>query len=492
MKTIKILATSLLMMCSLFATNGMNLEGFGPIACGMGGASFAYNNGSAAVMNNPATLSLIPGGKQFDFSIGLLGPDVSATVMTPFGNMSNKSSGTAYYMPGFGYIRTFGNITTGLSVFGQGGMGTEFGKNSWMADPSMGNNTALSSGLVNRSEVSVGRAIVPIVYSINEKLSIGGSVDFVWAGMDLQMAMSEAQFQDLANPMAQTIGNASGSLVEGFGMMYEPFGGFGIQTLHHAYFNFSDDSDFTGEAKGTGTAFKFGVLYTLNDKVNIGATYHSETSLDDLESDDAEMEMAIFADPGAFINSPTGTYMDMPLVLKGKIKINDFQWPAIMGVGVSYKPFEKLMIAADFKQIAWSDAMDNFSMTFSADNSVEDNGQFAGAIMDANLYQKWDDQTVIAVGAEYQLFNSLAVRGGYNYSENPVPDTYLNALFPAVVESHLTAGCRYNLGSATELNLSIAIVPEAKFTNPGNGSTMAPVESIHSQTNFSIMITRSL
>ncbi|MBT3250322.1 MAG: aromatic hydrocarbon degradation protein [Candidatus Marinimicrobia bacterium] len=486
----KIIVTSFL-IGSAFATNGMNLEGFGPIACGMGGASFAYNNGTAAVMNNPATLSLIPGGNQFDFSVGLLGPDVGATVMTPFGNMFNKSSGRAYYMPGFGYTRRYGKITTGISVFGQGGMGTEFGKNSWMADPSGGNNTSLTSGLINRSEVSVGRAILPLVYSVNEKLSFGGSFDYVWAGMDLKMALNETQFQDLANPMAQTIGNASGTLVDGFGMMYEPFGGAGIQSLHHAYFNFSDDSDFTGEAKGTGVAFKLGALYSLNEKLNIGATYHSKTSLDDLESDDAEMEMALFADPGAFTGSPTGTYMDIPLTLTGKIVVNDFQWPAIMGVGISYKPMEKLMIAADIKQIAWSDAMKNFSMTFSADNSDE-NGAFGGAIMDANLYQNWEDQTVIALGAEYQLFNSLALRAGYNYSENPVPDSYLNALFPATVESHLTAGCRYNIGSASEVNFSFSVVPEVKNTNPGNGSTMPAVESTHSQMNFSVMYTRSL
>jgi long-chain fatty acid transport protein len=33
----------------------MNMEGYGPIACGMGGACMAFDNGTAAVMNNPAT-----------------------------------------------------------------------------------------------------------------------------------------------------------------------------------------------------------------------------------------------------------------------------------------------------------------------------------------------------------------------------------------------------------------------------------------------------
>ena len=49
---------TLLLLCSLIlvpaahATNGMNMEGYGPIATGMGGASMAYDNGTAAMMSD--------------------------------------------------------------------------------------------------------------------------------------------------------------------------------------------------------------------------------------------------------------------------------------------------------------------------------------------------------------------------------------------------------------------------------------------------------
>lgn len=39
-----------------YATNGMNLAGYGPVSESMGGVSMAYDNGTAAVINNPATL----------------------------------------------------------------------------------------------------------------------------------------------------------------------------------------------------------------------------------------------------------------------------------------------------------------------------------------------------------------------------------------------------------------------------------------------------
>lgn len=53
--------TALRLICSLaaltplsaVATNGMNLEGYGPIATAMGGSGMAYDNGNAAMMNIP-------------------------------------------------------------------------------------------------------------------------------------------------------------------------------------------------------------------------------------------------------------------------------------------------------------------------------------------------------------------------------------------------------------------------------------------------------
>ena len=59
----------------------------------------------------------------------------------------------------------------------------------------------------------------------------------------------------------------------------------------------------------------------------------------------------------------------------------------------------------------------------------------------------WEDQMVYAVGAEYSINPSNAVRVGYNYGESPVPDDYLSPLFPAIVEQHLTLGYGLDLGN---------------------------------------------
>ncbi|HEY6010541.1 MAG TPA: aromatic hydrocarbon degradation protein, partial [Nitrospirota bacterium] len=118
----------------VFATNGMDLEGYGPIATGMGGASMAYDNGDAALMNNPATLGLMPQGTRLDVALGYLGPHVKATCEAgPCAGQSVSSSSTAFFMPAIGLIQKTGQISYGFGIFSQGGMGTEYSKDSFMA-----------------------------------------------------------------------------------------------------------------------------------------------------------------------------------------------------------------------------------------------------------------------------------------------------------------------------------------------------------------------
>jgi long-chain fatty acid transport protein len=480
-----LIAVLLVPTAAIWATNGMNLEGYGPIATGMGGASMAYDNGTAAMMNNPATLTLLMQGWRLDVALGMLGPDVEASVTTPSGKLTANSEATAFFMPAFGLVKKQDKMVYGLGVFGQGGMGTEFGNTSWMADPSMGANTALTEGLVNRSEVSVGRAMGTFGYDVNEKFSIGLTADLVWAGMDLQMAISEAQLQDLANPQAQNIGTATGTLVQAFGQMYEPFDGYGISKLHHAYFDFSNDNDFTGQAMGFGFAGKIGMVYKATPQVTIGATIHSPTILADLETEDATLSMAVNVDPSIFVAEPPGNYVDMNIPVTGKITIEDFQWPATLGAGVAYQMCRGLL-AADVKYIMWSGVMKDFKMSFVADNTPQ-NGGFAGLKMDATLFQEWENQLVIAAGGAYKPIDPLSLRAGFNYGKNPVPDKFLNALFPAVVETHATLGAGWDFGQGSQVNVSGTVALKSEVNNPGNGSTIPPVASSHSQLNWQVM-----
>lgn len=413
-----------------FATNGMNMEGYGPVATGMGGASMAYDNGTAGLANNPATISMMKSGTaRFDIAVGGLHPDVNAKMT---GMPDANSGGDAYYMPAVGYVRKDGKLTYGVGVFAQGGMGTEYAANSFMA---------AGSGTDARSELGVGRLIFPLAYDVSPDFTVGGSVDFVWATLDMKMAASGAQ---LGGMVTGASGNIAGALA--------PLGG-----APWARIDFSDNNDFSGSAKGTGWAGKLGFTYRASKQLTFGAVYQSKTSLSDLETGATGAAMTAF---GGFADS-------------GRIKVRNFQWPETYAIGLAFQATPQWLIAADVKQINWSKVMKDFKMTY------ESAGM--GGSIDFTLPQEWKDQTVLQLGATYQMNEQLALRFGVNTARNPVPDTYLNALFPAIIKEQYTFGVGYKFSQTADLNGSLTYAPKVTQT-AGSGIT-----SEHSQTNWQLM-----
>lgn len=454
---------------ALHATNGMNMEGYGPVATALGGASFAYDNGTAGMINNPATLGLMDGMARLDLALGILGPNIKvtspATAPNIFGVAANQgadSSAKAFFMPAMGYARRSGNLVYGLGVFGQGGMGCEYDANSWRG---------LGFGLKNRTEVSVGRVIVPLVCQVSETVQLGASVDFMWAGMDLKMAMSGNQFFDLVMPSSQQFGRASGTIVQSFGQIMAslPPG----TSVDYAYFNFSNGSPFTGAARSYGYSGKVGVLYSPSKELSLGLTYHTESRLSDMKAQGGELSFQLNI-PGMG---------QMPQTLAGDFRIRDFQWPAMLGAGLAWHPAPRWMIAADLRAVFWKNVMKDFSLNFTASGAAA-NGAFAGQTLDAVLFQDWKDQTVVQIGAAFEASDRLTLRFGANHSSNPVPDNYLNCLFPAIVTTHLTAGGGWKFDARSSLDASFTYGFKVSAVN-GAGAGVS-----HSQTNLQVMYSR--
>ena len=464
-----------------FATNGMLLEGYGPIATGMGGASMAYDNGVAAVMNNPATLGLMEDGEaRLDLALGNLGPDITSSAP---GAPHATSAADSFFMPAVGYATRSGQLTYGFGMFAQGGMGAEYEANSFLA---------AGTGELVRSEVGVMRIVAPIVYSVNKNVTVGGSVDYVMGGMDLKMAMSGAQFADFIAPLGgtETAGTASGTLVTGLisnigTMLNNGTGtgdGLGTGPINTVRFDFSDDSDYSGDAKGAGVTGKIGVTFKVNNNLTVGATYHAKTAMGDLETSGATVTMNANADLGYFNPTgptPTGTYTAVDIPITGELSVNDFQFPAQIGLGMAYQQ-DKWMLAADVKIIQWSDVMDSFRMTFTAD-TVASNGSFGGAAFDVEMFQNWEDQTVVQLGGAYKVTSSTTLRAGINSSSNPVPDATLNPLFPATIENHLTLGVGHALSKTSGIDFSLTAAPVVSV-DAGSGVTTE-----HAQTNWQLM-----
>ncbi len=409
-----------------YATNGMNMDGYGPVSAAMGGAAMAYDNGTAAMMNNPATLGLSQSAHRADLALGFLGPDVSSTVP---GYPSARSSSDAFFMPGLGWISRHGALVYGVGVYAQGGMGTEYDADSPLA---------MGSGEPVRSEVGVGRLLFPVAFEVNDRLILGGSVDVVWAGMDLRMAVSGAQL---------------GGMVTGYDAGWGPlFGALG--SAGWARFDFSNGSDYTGAATGYGLAWKFGALYRINPAFTVGASYHSATRLSDLEGD------ASLSAEGGFTDS-------------GEVKVRNFQWPASAALGFAWRPSARVLLAGDVERVFWADVMDRFRMTYHSANYGN---------LDVEMQQDWSDQTVLHVGAAFQATKALVLRVGANRADNPIPDAWVNPLFPAIIENHYSLGFGYRFDGGGELNFSYTYAPEVSVTNSYTGTRIS-----HAQDAWQLM-----
>ena len=410
------------------ATNGMNMEGYGPVSTGMGGASQAIDHGTAAMAQNPATLSLMGPGSRFDAAFGVLGPKVASSMA---GMPTAESGGTSYVMPAFGFARRSGALTYGLGVFAQGGMGTEYDANSFLA---------AGSGQPVRSELGVGRLLLPVAWQATPDLTIGASLDFVWAGLDLRMAASGAQLGGLVTGVSGNLGMAMPALAGA------PW----------ARIDFSNSSDFTGAAKSTGWAGKLGLVYRLAPGLTLGASYQTETSLGDMKTSASGASLSAF---GGFADS-------------GRITVVDFQWPAMTALGIAWQSGPALLVA-DVKRVDWSGVMKDFRMRY-------DSAGMGGSVSFA-LPQNWKDQTVISLGGAFAISPALTLRAGYNRADNPIPEAFVNPLFPATEKTHYTLGLGWRTSPAGELNASLTVAPKSTVTN-GQGVVIS-----HKQTNLQMM-----
>ena len=151
--------------------------------------------------------------------------------------------------------------------------------------------------------------------------------------------------------------------------------------------------------------------------------------------------------------------------------------PSVLAVGASWQARPDLMIVGDVKSIGWADVMKSFKMRY-------DSADMGGSVS-FELPQNWKDQTVLSLGAAWKANEQLTLRAGLNLANNPVPDSTVNPLFPAIVKNHVTFGFGYKASAQGALNASMTIAPSVKVTS-GTG-----IDISHSQTNVQLMYSHS-
>ncbi len=141
-----------------------------------------------------------------------------------------------------------------------------------------------------------------------------------------------------------------------------------------------------------------GFLWKINDQNSIGAYYRSPFSL----NFDGDAQVRI---PGAATIGPSPAKAALEL-------------PQSAGIGYAFRPIKPLKVEAD---VIWTD--------WHAVNQLQihsPNPAFNGSTIPAH----WNSGFTYRVGTEYMLTDRWAVRGGYAYSQNAVPNSTFSPLVP--------------------------------------------------------------
>ena len=296
-KTLLATALSLVMVPTVYATNGLAPTGLGQVHKGMGGAAAGNPQNTTTMMTNPAAASFVDDG--FDVAGEIFQPKRTVKSKVFPGKEYTGDGVSAFFIPEAAYKKTIGKYAVGIAAYGNGGMNTDFEKATGSpAFPSPGGAGAPPAG-------------TPIPFNATPQ-GLGGRT-----GIDLQ--------QLFIAPTISTKLNEKHSVGISINLVAQQFQNKGLWALSP---NSKYPGDFTnrGKSKAYGIGATLGWMGKLNDTVTLGASYRLET------------KMGKFKEyKGLF---PNGGRMNVP---------------AALTVGGSVKVSPKTTIAMDIQQIYYSD-----------------------------------------------------------------------------------------------------------------------------------------
>jgi long-chain fatty acid transport protein len=170
------LAVLLATAAPAMATNGYFAHGYGLKAKGMGGASQALSQDAFGGANNPA--SMVFAGSRLDLGVDLFMPKRDAERTGTGSPLDGRveSDKTSFFVPELGYNRMLGaDKSIGLTVYGNGGLNTDYPQGTFNCGSPTGNNILCGGG---RLGVDMMQLMFAPTYAmkLNESLALGASL----------------------------------------------------------------------------------------------------------------------------------------------------------------------------------------------------------------------------------------------------------------------------------------------------------------------------
>lgn len=455
------------------AQTGTRLVGFTAQSMGRGGTSIGTFDGNELMMTNPAGISFL----------NKTSLDVNFSMMFPalhFQNGLNDADGdkNVFPLPAASYVQHYENskFTWGVGFFTAGGMGADFKLNHALYGTTQQDY---------HSQLASMQGGLSAAYRFSDKFSVGASLHLVYSMLEFSMPFS-------LNPLAMQ-GVAMPGMT--FGQMFAALpamGGFGYNEV-------------TAAAKMTDLAAigfngKIGLAYAVDESFTIGISYTMPTALT-YTGGKATMDMTAQlndafgkAVQGAMMQGMTqgqaqtavmAQFAQMGIDLSQGVIADydldvDLTFPQSIGIGFSQKFNEKLRFNMDLEWINWEKAFDKMTLKLQNGSNSNINKMMGNnGTFNIDFPMDWKNTLVFKFGGELDVNKDLTFRLGYAYGENPVPESTIFPVFPAIVENHITAGFSYKVSSPLTingafemgLNKSLKAADHSLIANEYNGST---------------------
>ena len=450
------LVVVLLLLPSLqvLSQNGTKLIGYDAVTAGRGGTATGTFDNPSLMMNNPAGIAFLK-SSQMDVGISLMAP----SVFYKNGINDTKGKNNLFPLGCLSYVKKSDNkFTFGAGLFTQGGMGADFKLNHDLYKDATGAYVQQDY----HSKFAVMQGGLSVAYKITPVLSVGVTANLLYSMMELQMpmSMSPSRLKGVINPTTgMTFGDMFSAPPASGGLGYS-------EVVANANMSGLTAYEFNG---------KIGFAYKPSDKFSVGINYTLPTTLH-YKNGSAQMDMTYQMNDafgkvvgGIMAQNPSYTPaqaqaaamtqfgsmgIDLSKGAKDTYTSNaTLGLPQSLAIGASLAASKKLRLSMDAEWVNWSNAFNTMNISLAGGTNANINRMLGtNGTIEMPFPLNWKDALLIRAGAEYIVSDIFTIRAGYAYGTNPVPETTVFPVFPAIIVHHVTVGGTVGLSKTIKLN----------------------------------------
>ena len=282
--------------------------------------------------------------------------------------------------------------------------------------------TAVSRYTATKTELRALNLSPTFAYRVNEKLAIGGALNFQY----YQAVLGTQVATIVSDPTVST--------------------------------------DLDSEMKGNdlGYGYSLGFEYQATDNTRLGVSYRSKIEHEfdgDIEFSGTDANLATL---GSLVPTLTG--------FSGGASF-DVATPSMLQIGLLHKFDEKFELYANGNYSGWR--------AFKDTHIIYDNG-LPDTIVDNN----WNDSWFVAVGFGYQLNDKVKLRTGVAYDWTPTPASVVSPRAPNNDRYYAAVGASYELSPQTKIDFGYQYIKFNEVTIALEGGNNIPRGTLDSKVNL--------